>query len=120
MKKFFSKIAKGFREIGKGFKKFFKSKVGRILGTILLAIALPAVGGAIFGGSQAKKAENEILAIKDEARAKNAETRQEQLEKEKEIQAKSQKEVEEKAKPKKRKSTKKRDENGKFVKADES
>jgi len=49
MKSFFSKIAKGFREIGKGFKKFFKSKVGRILGTILLAIALPAVGGAIFG-----------------------------------------------------------------------
>ena len=31
-----------------------------------------------------------------------------------------QREVEEKAKPKKRKSTKKRDENGKFVKADES
>ena len=31
-----------------------------------------------------------------------------------------QKEVEEKTKPKKRKSTKKRDENGKFVKADES
>ena len=31
-----------------------------------------------------------------------------------------QKEVEEKAKPKKRKSSKKRDENGKFVKADES
>ena len=51
MKKFFSKIAKGFREIGKGFKKFFKSKVGRILGTILLAIALPAVGGAIFGAA---------------------------------------------------------------------
>ncbi len=49
MKKFFSKIAKGFREIGKGFKKFFKSKIGKILGTILLAIALPAVGGAIFG-----------------------------------------------------------------------
>ena len=49
MKSFFSKIAKGFREIGKGFKKFFKSKIGRILGTILLAIALPAVGGAIFG-----------------------------------------------------------------------
>ena len=31
-----------------------------------------------------------------------------------------QKEVEEKAKPKKRKSSKKRDENGKFVKTDES
>ena len=31
-----------------------------------------------------------------------------------------QKEVEENAKPKKRKSSKKRDENGKFVKADES
>ena len=31
-----------------------------------------------------------------------------------------QKELEEKAKPKKKKSSKKRDENGKFVKADES
>ena len=49
MKKFFKKIAKGFREIGRGLKKFFKSKIGRILGTILLAIAIPAAVGAISG-----------------------------------------------------------------------
>ena len=49
MKKFFKKIAKGFREIGRGLKKFFKSKIGRILGTILLAMAIPAAVGAISG-----------------------------------------------------------------------
>lgn len=49
MRNFFSKIAKGFREIGKGLKTFFKSKIGRILGTVLLAIAIPAAIGAISG-----------------------------------------------------------------------
>lgn len=53
MKKFFKKIAKGFREIGRGLKKFFKSKIGRILGTILLAIAIPAAVGAISGAGGA-------------------------------------------------------------------
>jgi len=62
MKKFFSKIAKGFREIGKGFKKFFKSKIGKILGTILLAIALPAVGGAIFGAGAGSGAAGATVA----------------------------------------------------------
>jgi hypothetical protein len=50
MKKFFKKIGKGFKELGKGLKKFFNSKIGRILGTIVLAIALPVMFNALFTG----------------------------------------------------------------------
>ena len=50
MKKFFKKIGKGFRELGRGLKKIFNSKIGRILGTIALAIALPVMFNALFTG----------------------------------------------------------------------
>ena len=50
MKKFFKKIGKGFRELGRGLKKIFNSKIGRILGTLALAIALPVMFNALFTG----------------------------------------------------------------------
>lgn len=50
MKKFFKKIGRGFRKLGRGIKKIFSSKIGRILGTIMLAVALPAMFNAFYTG----------------------------------------------------------------------
>ena len=50
MKKFFKKIGRGFKKLGRGIKKIFSSKIGRILGTIMLAVALPAMFNAFYTG----------------------------------------------------------------------
>ena len=42
-KKLFKKIGKGFKEIGKGLQKFFTSKIGRILGTVMLVASMASL-----------------------------------------------------------------------------
>lgn len=50
MSKFFKKIGRGFRKLGRGLNKFFKSKIGKVLGTFMLAVSLPAIFNAFFTG----------------------------------------------------------------------
>ena len=49
MKNFFKKIGRGLRNLGKGIKKAFNSKIGRVIGTIALAIAMPYIFNAFAG-----------------------------------------------------------------------
>ena len=49
MKNFFKKIGKGLRNLGKGIKKAFNSKIGRVIGTIALAVAMPYIFNAFAG-----------------------------------------------------------------------
>ena len=67
-KKFFKKIGKGFKEIGKGLQKFFTSKIGRILGTVMLVASMASLATNIFQGvgkktleETAKSAGSEVL-----------------------------------------------------------
>jgi hypothetical protein len=50
MSKFFKKIGRSFRKLGRGLNKFFKSKIGKVLGTFMLAVSLPAIFNAFFTG----------------------------------------------------------------------
>ena len=67
-KKLFKKIGKGFKEIGKGLQKFFTSKIGRILGTVMLVASMASLATNIFQGvgkktleETAKSAGSEVL-----------------------------------------------------------
>ena len=51
MKDFFKRIGRGIKKVGKKIGDFFESKVGKILGGIMLAVALPQIFSSFFSGT---------------------------------------------------------------------
>mgnify|MGYP003644992544 CR=1 FL=1 len=51
MKDFFKRIGKGIKKVGRKIGDFFESKVGKILGGIMLAVALPQIFSSFFSGT---------------------------------------------------------------------
>ena len=51
MKDFFKRIGRGIKKVGRKIGDFFESKVGKILGGIMLAVALPQIFSSFFSSS---------------------------------------------------------------------
>lgn len=51
MKDFFKRIGRGIKKVGRKIGDFFESKVGKILGGIMLAVALPQIFSSFFSGT---------------------------------------------------------------------
>ena len=51
MKDFFKRIGRGIKKVGKKIGDFFESKVGKILGGIMLAVALPQIFSSFFSST---------------------------------------------------------------------
>ena len=51
MKDFFKRIGRGIKKVGRKIGEFFKSGVGKIIGGIMLAVALPQIFSSFFSGS---------------------------------------------------------------------
>ena len=50
MKKFFKKIGRGIKKIASKIGDFFDSKIGRIIGGVMLAVALPHLFSSFMTG----------------------------------------------------------------------
>ena len=51
MKDFFKRIGRGIKKVGRKIGDFFDSKVGKIIGGIMLAVALPQIFSSFFSSS---------------------------------------------------------------------
>lgn len=51
MKDFFKRIGRGIKKVGRKIGDFFESKVGKILGGVMLAVALPQIFSSFFSGT---------------------------------------------------------------------
>jgi len=51
MKDFFKRIGRGIKKVGREIGDFFDSKVGKIIGGVMLAVALPQIFSSFFSGT---------------------------------------------------------------------